>query len=83
MSSTSEHSCTTRIMLANMDQLGLTVLIFHSRNYMIHHRFEKYNPVVWIGRKELTTPRADISGMHVFVFQPEKRQEEARKLCQA
>ena len=56
---------------------------FHSRNYMIHHRFEKYNPVVWIGRKELTTPRADISGMHVFVFQPEKRQEEARKLCQA
>ena len=50
---------------------------------MVHHRFEKYNPVVWIGRTELTTPRADISGMYGFVFQPEKRQEEARKLCQA
>ena len=44
---------------------------------------EKYNPVIWTGRKELTTPRAGVSGRHAFVFQPEKRQQEARKVCQA
>ena len=51
---------------------------------MIHHRLEKYNPVMWIGSRELAHPfPKHVTGAHVFVFQPEKRQEEVRKLCQA
>ncbi|MFM7978569.1 MAG: hypothetical protein ACKPKO_04570, partial [Candidatus Fonsibacter sp.] len=50
---------------------------------MIHHRLAHYNPVVWIGRKQLTGPGGDINGDYIFVFQPEKRQEEARRICQS
>ena len=49
---------------------------------MIHHRMEKCNPVVWTGRKQLATSREGVSGQYVFVFQPEKRQQDIRKTCQ-
>ena len=49
---------------------------------MIHHRMEKYTPVVWIGRKELATSREGVSGQYAFVFQPEQRQQDVRKMCQ-
>ena len=57
-------------------------LEFYSKKQMIHHRMEKYNPVIWTGRKRLGTAREGVSGQYVFVFQPEKRQQDVRKTCQ-
>ena len=38
---------------------------------------------MWIGSRELAHPcPKHVTGAHVFVFQPEKRQEEVRRLCQ-
>ena len=63
---------------ARMDSLD-----FYSRKFMIHHRLEKYSPVIRIGTQEIMRPvPQNVSGTHVFVFQPEKRQEEVRRLCQ-
>ena len=65
-----------------MGSTRLDGIEFYAKKFMIHHRMELYNPVIWVGRKTLVSPCQDVLGNCVFVFQPEKRQQDSRKTCQ-
>ena len=56
----------------------------YATKMMIQHRFQHHTPLIWIGYLcDVDTTALSVVHHRLYAFQPDRRQEQVRRECQA